>query len=85
MADPLGQDNEDAAEFAADVKEIKYIPTPIVQRKAFRRAAAAGICVMEQKAGGRDSKAMLEIQNVYKLAYNEAFEEMVELDRAGNE
>jgi chromosome partitioning protein len=47
LADPRGTDNEAAAEYAVEVEGLTFIPQPIVNRKAFKRAAAAGLSVVE--------------------------------------
>ena len=67
MADPRGSDNDAAAEYAGDIKELKFLPTQIVTRKAFRRAAAQGLSVVELKP--QDSKAVEEIQALYNFAF----------------
>ena len=67
MADPRGLDNEAAAEYAEDVDGLKFIPAPIVTRKAFRRAAAQGLSVTELRP--QDAKAVEEIRGVYDFAF----------------
>ena len=67
LADPRGTDNEAAAEYAGEVEGLLFIPQPIVSRKAFKRAAAAGLSVVELKP--QDSKATEEIQALYNFAF----------------
>lgn len=67
MADPRGSDNDAAAEYAEDVDGLKFIPMPIVTRKAFRRAAAAGLSVIELKP--QDQKAIDEITALYEFVF----------------
>lgn len=69
MADPRGLDNEEAAEYAEDVKEIEFINEPIVSRKAFRKAAAQGRGVVELKPS--DIKAVSEIKSLYQFVFQE--------------
>lgn len=70
MADPRGTDNEEAAEYAEDIEGLKFIPVPIVTRKAFRRAAAQGLSVIEIKP--QDPKAIEEIQALYDFTFGTA-------------
>jgi len=67
MADPRGGDNDAAAEYAEDIEGLKFIPVPIVTRKAFRRAAAQGLSVTELKP--QDVKAIEEIQALYDFTF----------------
>jgi len=80
MADPRGSDNDAAAEYADDIEGIKFIPVPIVTRKAFRRAAAAGLSVLELKP--QDQKAIDEIQALYEFAFGVG---SVSLKKVGND
>lgn len=70
MADPRGTDNDAAAEYAEDIEGMKFIPSPIVTRKAFRRAAAAGLSVVELSP--QDQKATAEITALYEFAFGVA-------------
>lgn len=70
LADPRGSDNEAAAEYAEEIDALTFIPQPIVNRKAFKRAAAAGLSVVEVKPP--DPKAIEEIQALYDFAYGVA-------------
>jgi len=70
MADPRGTDNEAAAEYAEDVDGLKFIPAPIVTRKAFRRAAAGGMSVTELAPA--DQKANAEITALYEFTFGAA-------------
>jgi len=67
MADPRGTDNDAAAEYAGEVEGLKFIPMPIVLRKAFKRAAAQGLSVIELRP--QDQKAIEEIQALYDFAF----------------
>ena len=67
MADPRGSDNDEAAEYAEDIEAIKFIPAPIVTRKAFRRAAAQGRGVVELRP--EDKKAIDEITALYNFTF----------------
>lgn len=57
-ADPFGKDNEEAAGIIRDKEGFAYFPHPIVRRKAFRIAAAAGLSVLECRPA--DEKAIYE-------------------------
>jgi len=81
MADPRGSDNDAAAEYAGDIKDIKLIPTVIVTRKAFRRAAAQGLSVTELKP--QDSKAFEEMMALYDYAFG--IKRVINRRKAGNE
>ena len=80
QADPRGTDNEAAAEYASAVEGLMFLPQPIVMRKAFKRAAASGLSVVEVKPP--DAKAIEEIQALYDFAFAEAG---TELKLAGNQ
>ena len=80
MADPRGTDNEEAAEYAEDIEGLKFIPVPIVTRKAFRRAAAQGLSVTELKP--QDSKAIEEIQALYDFTFGIVFSK---IKKTGNQ
>lgn len=67
LADPRGADNDAAAEYATEVEGLLFIPQPIVNRKAFKRAAASGLAVTEVRPP--DNKAIEEIQALYDFAY----------------
>ena len=57
-ADPFGKDNEEAAAIIREKEGFDYFPHPIIRRKAFRNAAAAGLSVMEHRPA--DEKAITE-------------------------
>ena len=57
-ADAQGRDNEEAAAIIREKEGFEYFPHPIVRRKAFRNAAAAGLSVLEYRPA--DEKAMNE-------------------------
>lgn len=58
-ADPLGQDNEGAAELLKESQELEFIETSLGYRKAFGNAASAGLAVTELKP--ENEKATEEI------------------------
>lgn len=58
-ADAQGSDNEDAAAALQDIENVAYLPCPVVRRKAFPNAAAAGRSVIEHQP--KDAKAIEEI------------------------
>lgn len=80
LADPRGTDNEAAADYAGEVEGLLFIPQPIVSRKAFKRAAAAGLSVVEVKPP--DLKAIEEIQALYDFAFGAA---STEFKKAANQ
>jgi len=57
-ADARGQDNEEAAIIIREKGSFEYFPHPIIRRKAFRNAAAAGLSVLECQPS--DEKAIRE-------------------------
>jgi chromosome partitioning protein len=57
-ADPFGKDNDEAAAIIREKGEFKYFLHPIVRRKVFRNAAAAGLSVLEYRP--LDEKAVNE-------------------------
>jgi chromosome partitioning protein len=57
-ADAQGRDNEEAAAIIRDKEGFEYFPHPIVRRKAFRNAAAAGLSVLENRPA--DERAINE-------------------------
>lgn len=67
-ADPRGADNEEAAEIARQLKYIRYVDTPLGNRKAFRNSAAQGLSVVEMTP--KDQKAIAEVEALYKLILN---------------
>ena len=57
-ADAFGKDNDEAAAIISEKDDFEYFPRPIVWRKAFRNAAAAGLSVVEYRPS--DPKAIGE-------------------------
>ncbi len=82
QADAVGHDNEIAAEYASDIKNIHYFPHPVVSRKAFGRASGNGLSVVELTGRFKDVKALREIYPLYELVFAGPFEQ---LQLAGNE
>jgi chromosome partitioning protein len=66
-ADPVGQDNRDAAKALTEVEGIDYLPCLIVRRKAFPNAAAQGLSVLEYVP--RDQKAVNELTALLEHVY----------------
>ena len=67
-ADPRGQDNDAAAEVLKESEGITFIDTPLVERKAFGNAAAAGLGITELKP--QDSKALEEFMILYRYIFD---------------
>jgi chromosome partitioning protein len=61
-ADPVGRDNEEAAQLLAEQADITHISKAIVRRKAFSNAASAGVGIFELQP--RDRKAEMELTEV---------------------
>ncbi len=57
-ADAQGRDNAEAAMIICEKAGFEYFPHPIIRRKAFRNAAAAGLSVLEYRPS--DEKAINE-------------------------
>jgi chromosome partitioning protein len=57
-ADPQGRDNDEAAAIIRDTAGFQYFERPIVRRKAFRNAVAAGLSILEYRP--EDRKAVAE-------------------------
>jgi chromosome partitioning protein len=67
-ADPRGQDNDDAAEVFRETESLSFIETPLGARKAFSKAAAAGLAVTEIKP--QDPKATEEMMILYSYIFD---------------
>ena len=59
-ADPQGRDNDEAAAIIREKDGFEYFAHPIMRRKAFRNAAAAGLSILEYRPA--DEKAMNEFR-----------------------
>jgi len=57
-ADPFGKDNDEAAAIIREKEYFEYFAHPIIRRKAFRNAAAAGLSALEYRPA--DEKAIHE-------------------------
>lgn len=68
--DPSGADNLDAAELLQEKDDLIYLETPIVNRKAFGKAAALGLSVTELRPP--DAKAIREIKSLYDAVFTGA-------------
>jgi len=66
-ADPIGSENTEAAELLSESKGVRYVDCPLGYRKAFGRAVAAGLGVVELKP--QDRKASDEIMALYRCIY----------------
>lgn len=64
-ADPIGKDNEAAAQALREINGIELAPGFIVRRKAFPNAAAAGLSVLEYD----DPKAIEEFSHLAKFVH----------------
>jgi chromosome partitioning protein len=63
-ADVRGSDNDEAAEFLQENKELTFLDTPLYSRKAFGNAAAHGLSVVELRP--QDNKASEEVRALYE-------------------
>lgn len=70
-ADPgnASKDNAEAVGITKDYPQLEYLDCPIVNRKAFRRAADRGVSVVELQRREKDPKAIAEIQKLYDAIY----------------
>ena len=66
-ADPVGRDNDEAAEALQAYGTVRYLDCPIVRRKVFPNASAQGKSVLEYTP--RDPKAVEEITNLMAFVY----------------
>jgi chromosome partitioning protein len=71
QADSRGIENEEALELLKEIEDFECIPTRIVQRKSFAKAAAEGLAVLELKK--KDECANIEIKCVYEHLYSKQF------------
>ncbi len=69
-ADSMGSSNDEAAEILRGLEGIEFHETPIVNRKAFRAAAAQGLAVTELRP--KDQKAIEEISSLYEKVFGSA-------------
>jgi chromosome partitioning protein len=67
VADPVGRDNDAAAEALGAVEGIQYLGCPIVRRKAFPNAAAHGLSVLEYVP--KDQKATEELTTLMRAVF----------------
>jgi chromosome partitioning protein len=67
-ADPVGSDNEDSREILSAVAGIEFAGLTIVNRKAFGKAVALGLSVMELNKP--DEKAAREIVALYGYLFS---------------
>lgn len=66
-ADPRGVDNDEAAGLLAESRVLALLPTPLVARKAFSNAAAAGLAVHELRP--KDPRAEAEILALFEAVH----------------
>jgi chromosome partitioning protein len=71
-ADPVGSDNEDSREILSAVAGIEFAGLTIVNRKAFGKAVALGLSVMELNKP--DEKATREIVALYEYLFSTKLE-----------
>lgn len=71
-ADPVGSDNEDSREIFSAVAGIEFAGLTIVNRKAFGKAVALGLSVMELNKP--DEKATREIVALYEYLFSTKLE-----------
>jgi len=67
QADPVGRDNQDARDILKELQVMEALECSIVNRKAYRNAAAEGLAVIELFP--EDKKASQEMQNLYDIIY----------------
>ena len=67
-ADIRSADNREVAEALTTFPQIKYLPYPISNRKAFSNAAGTGLAVFEVEQP--DLKAVAEIDNLFNFVLN---------------
>ena len=70
-ADSAGTDNADAAEVLQDTQALQFMATPLGTRKAFGKAAAQGLAVVELKP--TDPKASDEVMALYQQVFGAAW------------
>ena len=66
-ADPQGTENEDAAAYIKERKELVFINSPLGYRKVFGKAASLGLAVTEFRP--KDEQAITEISNLYNQIF----------------
>lgn len=66
-ADPVGADNQESREILAAVASMTFAGVTIVNRKAFGKAVAQGLCVSELQQP--DRKAMQEALALYEYIF----------------
>jgi chromosome partitioning protein len=71
-ADPAGSDNQDSREILSEIAGIEFAGVTIVNRKAFGRAVALGLCVTELDKP--DEKAVREIVALYAYLFRAIME-----------
>jgi chromosome partitioning protein len=67
-ADPVGTDNQESREILTDISSIEFANVTIVNRKAFGKAVALGLSVMELRQP--DRKAMQEAVALYQYVFS---------------
>ncbi len=67
--DPSGTDNIEAGLLLQEKEELAYLDTPIINRKAFGKAAAQGRAVTELHPA--DAKAIREMQALYHAIFTD--------------
>lgn len=73
-ADPVGRDNEDAAQALQAYAGVRYVDCPVIRRKVFPNASAQGKSVMEYAP--KDLKAIDEVTNLMAFVYQKEIDEV---------
>lgn len=69
-ADFQSADNREVAQFLQESEVIKYVETPLINRKAFSNATTAGLGILEYKP------IDLKAQSEFMALYNELFKQL---------
>jgi len=67
QADAQGNDNADAGAVLAEIEWLQFLETPVVYRRAIRRATSWGLAVCESKPA--DRKAIDEVNALYNVVF----------------
>ena len=66
-ADSTGTENQEAAEFIAEKKELTFIDAPLGYRKVFGKSSSQGLSVLEYKP--KDEQAIAEMQRLFDAVF----------------
>ena len=67
-ADSIGSENQEARDFLLESRSVEYIDCPLGYRKAFGKATAQGLAVVELKP--QEQKAANELVALYRCIYS---------------